>query len=264
MLQLLQPREGAVVERVVRHGDALEDGAKLGGAIRRAVATGEAGEVLADLGERDAIRAVVAAARAKAGGAAREHLRDDVGDLAHPVVLVAGPVDAAGRRIDERRDARFLAAPRQLDRAGVVDREGRARIMLAERIIRELCEMDDRVVAGDVARRDLPDVLVDGAGPDAGVVVEPAASVEPAIEPGDRMPVLEKHRAEDGADIPIRTGNQNPHSSHSAVHSSWRLRIGRPVRAPSGLNSGAPTLPKIATKTSRGFCWFRAFPPPHP
>ena len=67
-------------------------------------------------------------------------------------VVAVGAVEAARRREDEAADAGLLRRGRDAHRADVVDVEGRRRVEVAERIVRQRGEVDDRVEAVEVGR----------------------------------------------------------------------------------------------------------------
>src|SRR6185312_1487159 len=110
VFELLQPGEGAVVEDLLGHLDLAEDIAQLGRAAFGRPLAAEVRQVLAYLGEGDAIAAGVAAARAEAQGATREFGCHDLGDLADAVVLlVAADVEdlvmhGLARRLEREAD----------------------------------------------------------------------------------------------------------------------------------------------------------------
>src|SRR6516164_2560215 len=87
MLQLFQPRETSEQEHLLGHPNPLEDRAQLARAELGRPATGEIGQVPADLAERGAIAAIVAAWPAETDAATVKDLSDDRGDFANPVIL---------------------------------------------------------------------------------------------------------------------------------------------------------------------------------
>src|SRR5690606_4850540 len=90
VLELLEPGVLAALEDLAGHADPLEDFEQLLGAHTGGVLRAKAGQLGLDLVERDLIAAVVAVAAAKADLAAREDLADDIGDIAHLIVLAGG------------------------------------------------------------------------------------------------------------------------------------------------------------------------------
>ena len=64
--------------------------------------------------------------------------------------------------------------------------------MLAERIVRQLGEMDDGVVALEIALGHVPQVLRDDRRPGAVVIEEPAVPVVAAVEAGDIVAALQQ------------------------------------------------------------------------
>ena len=89
VLQLLQPGVAAAGEGLVVHVDAAEHLVQLGGALVGVPLAREARQLVGDLVEGDPVAAVVAAGLAEGDLAAGELVADDLGDLAHPVVLLA-------------------------------------------------------------------------------------------------------------------------------------------------------------------------------
>src|SRR5215472_11162120 len=87
MLQLFQPRETSEQEHLLGHSNPLEDRAQLARAELGRPATGEIGQVPADLAERGAIAAIVAAWPAETDATTVKDLPDDRGDFANPVIL---------------------------------------------------------------------------------------------------------------------------------------------------------------------------------
>src|ERR1700720_2745974 len=123
-------------------------------------------------------------------------------------------IDTARRGIHKARDAGLLASPRQGYRAEVINGVSRALVQLAERVVRQLGQMHDRVEPFDVLWRYPAHVLGKGERPRGAIVVKPAIPVKAAINPDDVEPPLQQLRPENGADIPVDTGNEYPHSRH--------------------------------------------------
>ena len=81
--------------------------------------------------------------------------------------------------------------------------------------------MDDRVEAGQVCRRDIPDVR-DASGDRLRVRPEVAAAIELGVKPDDVVPGGGKERREHGADVAVVTGDQNPHlASGTPFNTGW-------------------------------------------
>src|SRR5687768_10246978 len=90
VLQLLEAREAAKLERLPAHVDAPEDLVQLPRAAPCVPVAAKLRKRSVDLVERDPVAAIVGARFPEAGAAAGEGLGDDLGDLPDPVVLLGG------------------------------------------------------------------------------------------------------------------------------------------------------------------------------
>src|SRR5690606_32044877 len=126
----------------------------------------------------------------------------------------------------------------EADAAAVVDAVGEPGPELAERVVRQLGEVDDGVDALEVLGADVADVDDVGAGPlrSAGGV-EPALAVEAGIDADDLVAVGEELGGEHRADVTVDTGDEQTQSHQSfhtfqggaAAHMSLSLILSRRV-----------------------------------
>src|SRR5258706_3499787 len=86
--QLFQARERTEFENLLGHRNPLEHFPQLRRTGTRGPSAAETRQLAVDLVEGDAIAAVVAAARAQRDFATRKRVADDLGDLAHTVVVL--------------------------------------------------------------------------------------------------------------------------------------------------------------------------------
>lgn len=86
--------------------------------------------------------------------AVRGYRIDGAGLIQH--VVARGTVVAAGRREDEPGNARRLGAFGEPYRSQMVDLEGQLRVEIAERIIGQPGEMQDRIEAGQIGGNGAP------------------------------------------------------------------------------------------------------------
>ena len=131
------------------------------------------------------------------------------------VRVAGGAVDAAGRHVDEALDAGLPGEGGQADAAVVVDLERDVRVELADRIVRQLGKVDDRVEAAQVLHGDVPDVLGHPGRRAVHAVVQPADAVEAGVEAGDVVAAVEQIGAQDRADIALAAGDQDSHQFHT-------------------------------------------------
>src|SRR3954471_13112403 len=96
-------------------------------------------------------------------------------------------------------------------RRAMVDREGRLRPVVAERVVRDRCQVDHRVEAAQVVYREVSDVAVDRRRRSLGLRAHPAAAVEEAVHAGDVVPGRGDERDEDGPDVAVVAGYEDPH-----------------------------------------------------
>jgi hypothetical protein len=122
-------------------------------------------------------------------------------------------VDAARRHVDEPLDTRLPGHRRQRDAAAVVDLERHVRVELAQRIVRQLGEVDHRVEAAQVVDGQVPDVGRPPRGRPVDAVVEPADAVEAGVDAADVVAVSHQVRREDRPDIALAAGDQYAHRS---------------------------------------------------
>src|SRR6516165_2924177 len=124
--------------------------------------------------------------------------------------VVGGTIHAARGGIYKTRDARLFARPRQCNGAAVVDLIGRALVQLAKGIVRQLCEVDDRVEPVDILGGYPTHVHGEGQRVWEGVVVEPAVAIKAAIYRDNLKAALDQPRSENGTSIAIGAGHQYP------------------------------------------------------
>src|SRR5262245_15546694 len=107
------------------------------------------------------------------------------------MLIRACAVDAARGCINEPRDTHPLAQPRQGYGALVIDVVRDLGIMLAQGVVRQFGQMNDRLISHQVLLDELPDILVQtrGRATDAGVV-EPPITVKTRIQPYDIVPAF--------------------------------------------------------------------------
>src|SRR5262249_25789254 len=125
------------------------------------------------------------------------------------------PVAAARRRVEKACHAGVLGQTREPDGRGVVDVEGDVRVEVAQRIVRERAEVNNRVESVEMTHLHVAQVepqLVDVL--DAGA--ERALTEEITVEPDDFVASAEEHRYHHGADVALVSGDQN---SHLLLHS---------------------------------------------
>ena len=132
----------------------------------------------------------------------------------HPAA--GGAVVAAGGREDEARHAGFLCGGGDADRAAVIDVVRQLGVEVAERVVRERREMDDRVESLEIAPPDVADVLPDVPDPRERVA-EGAGLVEVTVEAGHLVPGVLEEGDEDAADVALVSGDQDLHDHSSAL-----------------------------------------------
>ena len=134
-----------------------------------------------------------------------------------------GAVDAARGHVDEPLDARLAGHRREADTAAMVDLERHVRVELAERVVRELRQVDHGVEAAQVVDRQLADVGRPPRRRPIDAVVEPADTVEARVDAADVVAAGHQVRREDRADVALAAGDQDAH---------WSRPGPRPVRWP--------------------------------
>ncbi len=92
-----------------------------------------------------------------------------------------------------------LGRRREPDRAEVVDVVRHLADPVADRVVRQLGHVHDRVEAHQVVRRDVPDVLDQGVRRLVHAVVEPPVLVVAGVEAGDVVAAPEQGRGEQAA-----------------------------------------------------------------
>src|SRR5688500_2088375 len=118
-------------------------------------------------------------------------------------------VYAAGAEVHEARHAHLARETRQADGALVIDLVGDVRRELPDRIVAELGEVDDRIVSAKIVRRDVPDILDQDLRRGMHAVIEPADPVESGVAASDIVPAVEQILTEDGADVPVASGDED-------------------------------------------------------
>ena len=186
-------------------------------------------------------------------GLLRAHLRLRVGRqrlegrvLGHVLVL-GGAVHAAGRREHEALDARLFGRSGQRDRRVEVDLVRQLRVDVAERVVGERGQVDDRVVAAQVLGRHVAHVALERRN--LGARREIAAAVEERVEPGDVVSRRGEERCGDGADVAVVAGDQDLHCRGLAATRACRCRRTR-FRSPTPRTRPSSARPWMYTPGS--------------
>src|SRR6516164_3599355 len=87
-------------------------------------------------------------------------------------------------------------------------------VELTERVVRQFSKVHDRIKPLDIFGGHPAHVLGESQRPWAVVVVEPAVAIKAAIRPDDVEPLLHEPRPNNGADIPVGSSYQYPHSGY--------------------------------------------------
>ena len=107
-----------------------------------------------------------------------------------------------------------LASFGEADAGAMIDVVGEFGVEIAERIVRQRRQMDDRVEAVEIGRRHVAHVLADAPAPAticaAGRIG--AALIEIAVAADDLVARLQQHRHHHGADVALMAGDQNTHA----------------------------------------------------
>ena len=123
-----------------------------------------------------------------------------------------GAVVAARRREQEPADPGVAGEAGQADAGEVVDVVGQGRVEVAERIVRQRGQVDDRVDPVELLHGDVAQVGVDLRDRRQPVgVAERAAAIQVGVEPDDLVTGRLEDGDEDGADVAEMTGDENPH-----------------------------------------------------
>ena len=119
-------------------------------------------------------------------------------------------VEAAGGGEQEPLDARFARQPRQPDRRQVIDVVGNLRIQIAERIVRQRREVDDRIEAGQARHVQVADVGAHRRNLRA-LRAQRAVLEEIGVQSDDVVTGAHQHVHHDRADVAVVSGNQYAH-----------------------------------------------------
>ena len=121
-------------------------------------------------------------------------------------------VHAARRHVDEALDPGLPGQRGEPHAAEVVDLERDLRIQRTDRVVRQLGQVDDRVVPAQILDSvTLPDVLRNPRRRPIDAVVQPAAAMEPGVDPGHVVSTIEQVGAQDRADVALAAGHQHAH-----------------------------------------------------
>ena len=134
--------------------------------------------------------------------------------LVEEVAARTDPVHAARGRIDEPLHPGRPGGCGYANGTLVVDAEGDLGPVLAERIVRQLREVNDRIVAREILRHDRAEVPQDRSRRRRHaerIEVQAAIAVETGIESGDVVAVSHQDRRHSRANIAFRPGDQNSH-----------------------------------------------------
>ena len=124
--------------------------------------------------------------------------------------LTCHPVEAAGGREHVALDAGFLGRPRQRERGRVVDGESQIGIEIAQGVVGQGGQMDERVETLQVAGRNVAEVLPDGRDR-LRIDPEGAGFEEVGVEPGHLMACFEQQVGQDRPDVAVVPRHQNLH-----------------------------------------------------
>ncbi len=121
-------------------------------------------------------------------------------------------VVAARRRKQETAHAGLLGHVSHMHAAAMIDVVGDVRVEIAQRIVRQRCQVDNRILSCEILGTDIADVLADmwhrslRTAPVVG-----ASFVEVGIETGDCVPCPEQVRHHHGSEIALVAGNKHAH-----------------------------------------------------
>ena len=96
----------------------------------------------------------------------------------------------------------------------MVDLIGDFRVVFAERIVRQLGQVNDGVEALEVSRRDTTQVFDQRRSRDlhvAGIGEQPAVTVIAVVQAYDVVPGFDQSRNQHATDIAVDAGDQNSH-----------------------------------------------------
>src|SRR6266545_1332999 len=151
-----------------------------------------------------------------------EHLRAAVGrDRVERCVLVEEvlvplAVETARRREEEARHTGLLRFRGQADGSEVVHVVRRLRAEVAHRVVRDRRQVEDRVEAAEISRRDVADVHPQRLDL-CNALVQGAPLVEIRVQADDLMARRLQHRDEHGADVAVVAGDEDPHLHHRII-----------------------------------------------
>ena len=128
------------------------------------------------------------------------------------VSAVAMMLDHLGEQ--EAADTGRLSRLRQVDRGGPVDLAREVGIQVAQRIVGQPGQVDDRVEARQVVRVRVADVAVQ-RGNRWRRGAERASGEQVDVHPDDVVPRLDQHRDNDAADIARMAGDEDALSGHA-------------------------------------------------
>lgn len=171
-------------------------------------------------------------------------------------VLAAAAVVAAGAGEQEALHARLLGQLRQAHRTQVVDAVGQRRVVIAQRIVRQPRQVDDRIEA-------LQDVAVDIAhvADDLGhlrqFAVEGAGAEQVGVQARDLVAALHEHGHKHAADVALVSGQEDFHvpRSRPMIPSCRSIAVRRSLAAnPSTSTARGPNPTSSAGCASRAMC----------
>jgi len=170
------------------------------------------------------------------------------------VAVCAGAIQAARRREHVAPDADLLGGPGQADRGVEVDVVGEVGVEIAQRIVGQRAEVDDRVeaaqvIGGDVAEIDVEGGDLVGRGPEVAVVE--VAGVE--ADDLDALPA--KQRNELDADVTAMTRDQRAHDVHyNRILRPWKASA-QPVGALHSMARSRSMASKVSARNQPLPAW---------
>src|SRR5262249_53594114 len=126
-------------------------------------------------------------------------------------------VAAARRGVEEATHPGAFRQLRQAHRGEMVDLVGDLRIQVAERVVRQGCEVNDRGESLEMPALDVAQIqsnlwnLSDSFTKRAG-------AKKVTIEPDDVVPSVEEHRDQNGSNVPFVTRDEYPHAAERLSH----------------------------------------------